>query len=343
MIKEAIVKIVNKEDLTYQEAYTVMNEIMNGETSPTQNAAFLASLSTKSAKAETTDEIAGCAAAMRDHATRVETGMDVFEIVGTGGDNAQSFNISTTAAIIAAAGGMKVAKHGNRAASSNSGTADCLEALGVNISQSPKKCVELLNEVGMCFFFAQQYHSSMKYVGAIRRELGFRTVFNILGPLTNPASPKMQLLGVYDAYLVEPLAQVLINLGVKRGMVVYGMDKLDEISLSSPTKICEIKDGWFKSYMIKPEDFGYERCTKDDLKGGTPDDNARITRAILNGKKGHQRNAVLLNAGAALYIGGKANSIQNGIALAADLIDSGKAMQTLEKLIEASNRPEVEA
>ncbi len=206
MIKEAIVKIVNKEDLTYSEAYAVMNEIMNGETSPTQNAAFLASLSTKSAKAETTDEIAGCAAAMRDHATKVETGMDVFEIVGTGGDNAQSFNISTTAAIIAASGGMKVAKHGNRAASSNSGTADCLEALGVNINQSPKKCVELLNEVGMCFFFAQQYHSSMKYVGAIRRELGFRTVFNILGPLTNPASPKMQLLGVYDAYLVEPPA-----------------------------------------------------------------------------------------------------------------------------------------
>ena len=342
MIKEAIVKIVNKEDLTYQEAYSVMNEIMNGETSSTQNAAFLASLSTKSAKAETTDEIAGCAAAMRDHATKVETGMDVFEIVGTGGDNAHSFNISTTAAIITAAGGMKVAKHGNRAASSNSGTADCLEALGVNIKQSPKKCVELLNEVGMCFLFAQQYHLSMKYVGAIRRELGFRTVLNILGPLTNPASPKMQHLGVYDDYLVEPLAQVLINLGIKRGMVVYGMDKLDEISLSSPTKICEIKDGWFKSYIIKPEDFGFERCSKDDLKGGTPDDNARITREILSGKKGHKRNAVLLNAGAALYIGGKADSLQNGIELAADLIDSGKAMRTLERLIEVSNRPEVE-
>lgn len=342
MIKEAIVKIVNKEDLTYQEAYAVMNEIMNGETSPTQNAAFLASLSTKSARAETTDEIAGCAAAMRDHATRVETGMDVFEIVGTGGDNAQSFNISTTAAIVAASGGMKVAKHGNRAASSNSGTADCLEALGVNISQSPKKCVELLNEVGMCFFFAQKYHTSMKYVGAIRRELGFRTVFNILGPLTNPASPKMQLLGVYDAYLVEPLAQVLISLGVKRGMVVYGTDKLDEISLSSPTKICEIKDGWVKSYTIKPEDFGFERCTKDDLRGGTPDDNAQTTRAILSGKKGHQRNAVLLNAGAALYIGGKSDSMKEGVSLAAELIDSGKALQTLERLIETSNRPEVE-
>ena len=288
MIKEAIVKIVNKEDLTYDEAYAVMNEIMNGETTPTQNAAFLSALSTKSAKAETTDEIAGCAAAMRDHATKVETGMDVLEIVGTGGDNAKSFNISTTAAIVSAAGGVKVAKHGNRAASSNSGTADCLEALGVNINQSPERCVELLNEVGMCFFFAQKYHTSMKYVGAIRRELGFRTVFNILGPLTNPASPSMQLLGVYDEYLVEPLAQVLISLGIKRGMVVYGQDKLDEISLSSSTKVCEIKDGWFKSYVIKPEDFGFERCSKDDLKGGSPQDNAQITRDILNGEKGAQ-------------------------------------------------------
>ncbi len=343
MIKEAIVKIVSKEDLTYDEAYAVMNEIMSGETSPTQNAAFLASLSTKSAKAETTAEIAGCAAAMRDHATKVETGMDVFEIVGTGGDNAHSFNISTTAALVAASGGVKVAKHGNRAASSSSGTADCLEALGVNINQSPARCVELLKEVGMCFFFAQKYHSSMKYVGAIRRELGFRTVFNILGPLTNPASPSMQLLGVYDAYLVEPLAQVLINLGVKRGMVVYGTDKLDEISLSAPTKICEIRDGWFKAYTITPEDFGFARCTKDELKGGTPAENAQITRDILAGKQGHQRNAVLLNAGAALYISGKADSMKDGVVLAAKLIDSGKAAQTLEKFIEVSNRPEVDA
>ena len=340
MIKEAIVKIVNKEDLTYNEAYAVMNEIMNGETTPTQNAAFLASLSTKSAKAETTDEIAGCAAAMRDHATKVETNMDVFEIVGTGGDNAHTFNISTTSALVAAAGGMKVAKHGNRAASSSSGTADCLEALGVNINQSPERCAELLSEAGMCFFFAQKYHTSMKYVGAIRRELGFRTVFNILGPLTNPASPSMQLLGVYDAYLVEPLAQVLVSLGVKRGMVVYGTDKLDEISLSAPTKVCEIKDGWFKTYYIKPEDFGFERCTKDDLKGGTPEENAQITRDILSGMQGHKRNAVLLNAGAALYIGGKAESMSDGIKLAAEIIDSGKALETLEKVIEVSNRPE---
>lgn len=342
MIKEAIVKIVNKEDLSYDEAYTVMNEIMSGNTTPTQNAAFLAALSTKSAKAETIDEIAGCAAAMRDNATKVDTDMDIFEIVGTGGDNAHSFNISTTSALVAAAGGMKVAKHGNRAASSLCGTADCLEALGVNIQQSPKRCVELLNEAGMCFFFAQKYHSSMKYVGAIRKELGFRTVFNILGPLTNPGSPKMQLLGVYDEYLVEPLAQVLINLGVKRGMVVYGKDKLDEISLSAPTAVCEFKDGWFKTYTIAPEDFGFERCTKDDLKGGTPQDNAKITREILGGAKGHKRNAVLMNAGAALYIGGKADSLNDGIALAAEIIDSGKALETLSKLIEVSNRPEEE-
>lgn len=340
MIKEAIAKIVSKGDLSYDEAYTVMNEIMSGETTPTQNAAFLAALSTKSAKAETTDEIAGCAAAMRDHATRVESGMDVFEIVGTGGDNAQSFNISTTSALVAAAGGMKVAKHGNRAASSKCGTADCLEALGVNISQSPARCVELLNEVGMCFFFAQKYHSSMKYVGAIRRELGFRTVFNILGPLTNPGSPKMQLLGVYDEYLVEPLAQVLISLGVKRGMVVYGQDKLDEISMSAPTTVCEFQNGWFKSYVITPEKFGLTRCTKEELVGGTPEENAQITRDILSGAKGPKRDAVLMNAGAALYIGGKADNMAEGIQLAAELIDSGKAMQTLEKFIEVSNRPE---
>lgn len=338
MIKEAISKIVNKEDLTYSEAYEVMNEIMSGETTATQNAAFLAALSTKSAKAETTDEIAGCAAAMREHATKVVTDMELFEIVGTGGDGAHSFNISTTSALVAAAGGMKVAKHGNRAASSKCGTADCLEALGVNIDQDPQKCVELLDKVGMCFFFAQKYHTSMKYVVAIRKELGFRTVFNILGPLTNPGSPKMQLLGVYDEYLAEPLTQVLINLGVKRGMVVYGQDKLDEISMSAPTTVCEFKDGWYKKYVICPEDFGFTRCTKKDLEGGTPEENAKITRDILNGEKGHKRNAVLMNAGAALYIGSKADSMKDGIALAAELIDSGKAIKTLDKFIELSNK-----
>ncbi len=340
MIKEAIAKIVSKGDLTYDEAYAVMNEIMSGETSQTQNAAFLAALSTKSAKAETSDEIAGCAAAMRDHALKMETDLPIFEIVGTGGDGAGSFNISTTSALVAAAGGVKVAKHGNRAASSKCGTADCLEALGVNIDQSPAKCAELLDEVGMCFFFAQKYHTSMKYVGAIRRELGFRTVFNILGPLTNPGSPKMQLLGVYDEYLVEPLAQVLISLGVQRGMVVYGQDKLDEISLSAPTRVCEFKDGWFRSYTVTPEDFGLTRCEKSDLRGGTPEENAQITRDILSGKPGPKRDAVLMNAGAALYICGKAGTWAEGIETAAELIDSGRATETLEKFIQVSNRPE---
>lgn len=338
MIKEAIVKIVNKQDLTYDEAYNVMNEIMSGSTTPTQNAAFLAALSTKSTKAETIVEIAGCAAAMRDHATKAETNMDILEIVGTGGDNAHSFNISTTTALVAAAGGAKVAKHGNRAASSQCGTADCLEALGVNIQQEPEMCVRLLNEVGMCFFFAQKYHTSMKYVGSIRKELGFRTVFNILGPLTNPASPKLQLLGVYDEYLAEPLARVLVSLGVKRGMVVYGQDKLDEISMSAPTTVCEFKDGWYKTYTIAPEDFGFKRCEKSDLAGGTPAENAAITLSILKGEKGPKRDAVLMNAGAALYISGKADTMQDGIHLAAELIDSGKALATLEKLISVSNQ-----
>lgn len=332
MIKEAIVKIVMKQDLTYDEAYTVMNEIMSGETTPTQNAAFLAALSTKSAKAETIDEISGCAAAMRDHATKVEHDFDVLEIVGTGGDNASSFNISTTSAMVIAAAGVKVAKHGNRAASSKCGAADCLEALGVNIDLAPDKCRELLDKVGICFFFAQKYHTSMKYVGAIRRELGFRTVFNILGPLTNPASPKFIVLGVYDEYLVEPIAQVLTTLGMKRGMVVYGTDKLDEISASAPTKVCEFNNGWYKTYTIRPEDFGLTSCDKSVLVGGTPTENAIITRAILNGEdKSGKRTAVLMNAGAAIYIGGKADSFAEGVKIAAEMIDSGKANAVLDK------------
>lgn len=337
MIKEAIEKIVGKEDLTYDEAYAVMNEIMNGETSQTQNAAFLAALSTKSAKAETKDEIAGCATAMREHALKIENPYDTLEIVGTGGDKAQSFNISTTAALVVASGGVKVSKHGNRAASSKCGTADCLEALGVNIRQSPEMCVKLLEEVGMCFCFAQEYHSSMKYVGAIRKELGFRTVFNILGPLTNPAKPTYQLLGVYDEYLLEPLAQVLVNLGIKRGMVVYGTDKLDEISMSAPTKVCEIRDGFYRTITIAPEDFGLARCTKEELVGGTPEENAKITTDILKGEKGPKRDAVLMNAGASFYIVGKTDSIQEGIELAKECIDSGKAYETLQKFIQVSN------
>lgn len=338
MIKEAIIKIVDKQDLTYDEAYTVMNEIMSGETSPTQNAAFLAALSTKSTKAETVDEIAGCAAAMRDHALKVTHNMDVLEIVGTGGDGAHSFNISTTSALVAAAGGVKVAKHGNRAASSSCGTADCLEALGVNLDLSPEKCVELLEKAGICFFFAQKYHTSMKYVGPIRKELGIRTVFNILGPLTNPASPNRQLLGVYDQSLVEPLARVLYSLGVKRGMVVYGMDKMDEISASSSTFVCEFNQGEYKSYTIKPEDFGLTTCKKEDLVGGTPDENAAITISILKGEKGPKRTAVLMNAGAALYIAEKAESLAGGVKLAGEIIDSGKALEVLEAFKSESNK-----
>lgn len=328
MIKEAIEKVVSKQDLTYDEAYTVMNEIMNGETSQVQNAAYLAALSTKSAKAETIDEISGSAAAMRDHALKVEHDMDVLEIVGTGGDHAGSINISTTAAFLIAAAGIKVAKHGNRAASSKSGAADCLEALGININLAPETCVKLLKEINICFLFAQKYHASMKYVGAVRKELGIRTVFNILGPLTNPAHPTTMLLGVYDEYLLDPLAQVLMSLGVKRGMVIYGQDCLDEISLSAPTSVCEFQDGWFKRYVIQPEDFGFTRCKKEDIKGGTPEENASITRAILAGQEqGPKRDIVLLNAGAAIYLGGKAESIADGIDIARSLIESGAGLE----------------
>lgn len=340
MIKEAIEKIVLKEDLTYDEAYTVMNEIMNGETTPTQNAAFLAALSTKSTKAETIDEISGCAQAMREHALTVDGGdMDTLEIVGTGGDRAGSFNISTTTAFVAAAAGIKVAKHGNRAASSKSGTADCLEALGANINLEPEKCVSLLEEAGFCFFFAQKYHTSMKYVGAIRRELGFRTVFNILGPLTNPIKPSRQLLGVYDEYLLEPLAKVLTSLGVKNGMVVYGREKLDELSTAGETAVCEFNNGEYSSYVLTPEQFGLTRSTKKDLEGGTPEENAAITRDILSVKdRGPKFETVLMNAGAALYIAGKATDIADGIEKARELIDNGEALKAMERFVDLSNK-----
>ncbi len=340
MIKEAIEKIVSKQDLTYDEAYAVMNEIMNGETTPTQNAAFLAALSTKSAKAETIDEITGCAKAMREHATPLDhPGIKTLEIVGTGGDRAGSFNISTTSAFVAAAAGAYVTKHGNRAASSKSGTADCLEALGANINLEPERCTSLLKDVGFCFLFAQKYHSSMKYVGAIRRELGFRTVFNILGPITNPAHPESYLLGVYDEYLVEVIAEVLKNLGAERAMVVYGQDKLDEISISAPTTVAELKDGKITKYEISPEQFGLARGTKDEVVGGTPEENAETTRKILSGEiTGTKRNVVLLNAGCAIYVAGKADSIEDGIKKAAEMIDSGKALETLNKFVELSNK-----
>lgn len=339
MIKEAIQKIVRKGDLSYTEAYTVMNEIMNGETTATQNAAFLAALSTKSTKAETIDEISGCAEAMREHAIPVpHPGMEVLEIVGTGGDKSNSFNISTTAAFVVAAGGVKVAKHGNRAASSKCGTADVQEALGANISQDPEKALDMLKKVGMCFLFAQKYHAAMKYVGPIRRELGFRTVFNILGPLTNPANPDFFLLGVYDAYLVEPVAKVLDKLGVKKAVVVHGMDCLDEVSPSAPTLVCELKNGYYRTTEIKPEDFDLTRGKKEELVGGTPEENAEITKGILSGKiQGTKRNAVLLNAGLAFYAAGAADTMAEGVKKAADLIDSGAAEKTMEAYIQVSN------
>ena len=338
MIREAIEKIVSKQDLTYNEAYAVMNEIMSGETTATQNAAFLAALSTKSTKAETIDEISGCAEAMREHATPVlHEGMEVLEIVGTGGDHSHTFNISTTAAMIIAAGGVKVAKHGNRAASSKSGAADCLEALGVNINQSPEVCEKLLAEVGICFLFAQKYHTSMKYVGAIRKELGIRTVFNILGPLTNPAKPSCYVLGVYDEYLVEPIAKVLDKMGVRRALVVYGQDRLDEFSPSAATTICELKEGYYRTTVVTPETFGLARGKKEEIVGGTPEEHAQSPRASRSGKEtGTRRTAVLLNAGAGLYVGGAAESLEAGIALAGELIDSGKALAVLEKFVELS-------
>lgn len=337
MIKEATSKLIDRKDLTYDEARAVMDEIMSGGASPVQTAAFLAALS---AKGETIEEITACAAGMRARALPVEYTDDLLEIVGTGGDGSNSFNISTTSSIVIAAGGVRVAKHGNRAASSRSGAADCLEALGVNISLSPEQCVSLLQNVGICFLFAQTYHSSMKYVGPVRKELGIRTIFNILGPLTNPAHANLQVLGVYSEEMVEPLAHVLHNLGVRRGMVVYGQDKLDEISLSSPTTVCEFNGDEFTTYVIHPQDFGLTPCEKSELVGGTPQENAQITLDILNGAKGAKRDAVLLNAGAGLYVAGKAASLEAGVRLAAELIDSGKAMAKLQEFILESNRKE---
>lgn len=340
MIQEAIFKLVDKQDLTYDEAYGCIDEIMGGETTPTQTAAFLAALSTKSTKAETIEEIAGCADAMRAKATPVHYDGDVLEIVGTGGDKAKSFNISTTAALVIAAGGVKVAKHGNRAASSLSGTADVQEALGINIDQSPELACHLLDTVGICFFFAQRYHTAMRYVGPIRKELGIRTVFNILGPLTNPVNPKRFILGVYDGALVEPLAKVLTKMGVTNGMVVYGQCVLDELSTAGPTDICEIKDGYYRTLTVTPEELGFERCRREDLQGGTPQENAQITRDILSGReKGCKRDTVVVNAGAGLYVGGQAPTLAAGIKRAEELIDSGAAAAKLEEYIKASNEP----
>lgn len=336
MIKEAIIKLSKKQDLTYAEAETVMDEIMSGQATPVQMSAYLTALSLKG---ETIDEITASAAGMRAHCIKLLHNLDVLEIVGTGGDGSNSFNISTTSSLVIAAGGVPVAKHGNRAASSKSGAADVLEALGVKITLTPERSAEILKKINICFLFAQNYHIAMKYVAPIRKELGIRTVFNILGPLSNPAGANMELMGVYDRLLVEPLAQVMANLGVDRGMVVYGQDSLDEISMCAPTSVCEIRDGKFTSYEITPEQFGYERCEKGALTGGTPAENAEITKAILKGEeKGPKRQAVCLNAGAALYIAGKAASIEEGVKLAESLIDSGAALKKLEEFVEETNK-----
>ena len=335
MIKEAILKLAKKENLSYEEAEAVMNEIMGGEASPVQMSSYLTALSLKG---ETIEEITASAAGMRAHCIKLLHEMDVLEIVGTGGDGANSFNISTTSSLVIAAGGVPVAKHGNRAASSKSGAADVLESLGVKITVTPEQSAEILKNINICFLFAQNYHIAMKYVAPIRRELGIRTVFNILGPLSNPAGANMELMGVYDEELVQPLAQVMSNLGVTRGMVVYGQDKLDEISMSAPTTVCEIDNGTFKNYVLTPEEFGYTRCSKEELVGGTPNENAEITKAILNGsERGAKRQAVCMNAGAAFYIAQKAATIAEGVKMAEEIIDSGAALKKLEEFVAATN------
>ena len=334
MIREAIVKLVNKENLTYEMAEGAMDEIMGGKADPIQISAFLTAMTMKG---ETIEEITACANGMRKHGIHMEHDKDVLEIVGTGGDKSNSFNISTTASLVISAGGVAVAKHGNRAASSKSGAADCLEALGVKVDLEPEKNKEVLEKLGICFLFAQKYHMSMKYVAPVRKMLGIRTIFNILGPLTNPAAATMQVMGVYEEALVRPMAEVLSNLGVKRGMVVYGQDCLDEISLSAPTSVCEIKDGTFEEYVITPEEFGMTRCTKEELVGGTPQENAEITKEILAGKKGPARDAVVLNAAAALHVA-KEIPMQDAVKLAEELIDSGKAQKKLEEFVSLTNK-----
>lgn len=336
MIKEAILKLSKKENLNYEEAEEVMNEIMSGKATAVQMSSYLTALSMKG---ETIEEITGSAAGMRENCIKLLHNMEVLEIVGTGGDNSNSFNISTASAIVIASGGVAVAKHGNRAASSKCGAADVLEELGININISPEKSREILSKINICFLFAQNYHIAMKYVAPVRKELGIRTVFNILGPLSNPAGANIELMGVYDESLIEPLAKVMQNLGVKRGMVVYGTDKIDEISMSSETKVCEILDKEnLKSYTISPKDFGYDFCDKKELEGGSVKENAEIIRNIFNLKdNGAKRKAVCMNAGAGFYIAKKVKNIKEGVQMAENLIDEKKAFEKLEDFIKESN------
>ena len=336
MINEAISKLVDGQDLTRAEMIAVMDEIMGGEADSIQTTGLLTAFQIKGA---TIEEITASAISMRNHADVMDTNMDITEIVGTGGDKSNSFNISTTSAFVAAAAGVKVAKHGNRAASSKSGAADVLEKLGLNLMLEKEKSLEMLEKLNFCFLFAVKYHAAMKYVAPVRKTLGIRTIFNILGPLTNPAKANMQVLGVYSKELVNPMSRVLSNIGVKRGMTVFGMDGLDEISASDKTYVCEFRDGWFKEYEIEPEDFGYKKCDKSELEGGTPEENAEITRNILNGTlRDGKRNAVCLNAGAAIYVAGKADSLAEGIKIAEETIDSGKAIERMNEIVAFSNQ-----
>lgn len=330
MIENAIKKVTENEDLTFAEAQSVMDEIMNGETTDIQISAFLTALSMKK---ETVDEIAGSAKSMRDHAAKFDADETVLEIVGTGGDHANTFNISTTSAIVVAAAGTPVAKHGNRAASSKSGAADVLESLDININLEPTKSEEMLHQVGFSFLFAQEYHQAMRFVMPVRKTLGIRTVFNILGPLTNPAHATKQLLGVYDESLLEPMAKVLSQLGVKDAMVVHGEDGLDELTMSAPTDVVEVHDGKLTKYILDPRDYGFELSDKTELVGGTPQENAEITRAILDGQTGPKFDVVLLNAGAALHVAHPEMSIKEGIELARQTIKSGAAKNKLNELI----------
>ncbi len=334
MIKEAISTLVKKENLTPEMMEQVMDEIMLGEATDAQKGSFLTALAVKG---ETIDEITAAAKIMRKHCAPFRTEKSVLEIVGTGGDQSNTFNISTLASIVTSAAGVPVAKHGNRAASSKCGTADCLEALGVKIDVDTERCEKILEDTNLCFLFAQKYHPAMRFVGGVRKEIGIRTLFNILGPLANPARATKQLLGVYSEALVEPLAHVLSNLGITDALVVYGMDCLDEISTSAPTRVCEVRKGSFKTYEITPEQFGFTRCNKKDLLGGTPAENAAIVKSILGGEKSPRTDAVLFNAGAALYTAEKCAAIEDGIALARETIESGKAMKQLEAFITATN------
>lgn len=335
MIVEATAKVVERQNLTAAEAEQVMDEIMSGEAQQMNMAAFLTALRMKG---ETVEEVSAFAKGMRKHGIKVPVEGDVLEIVGTGGDEANSINISTTASIVVAAAGYKVAKHGNRSVSSRSGAADCLEALGVKLDLEPDKNAEVLKKGNICFMFAQKYHAAMRFVGPVRKALGIRTVFNILGPLANPAGANLELMGVYSEELVEPMAHVLEKLGVKRALVVYGQDRLDEISVSAPTTCVELNNGEYKKYELTPEQFGFKRSSKSDLVGGDGAANAKITESILKGEcTDAKADAVLMNAGAGIYLAGGVGSIEEGINIARETIKSGKAYEKLKEFVKLTN------